>query len=400
MGIGFKSDRFKMRDEGLFAGTNELTKSAIAGSAFLAAIGAMKIDGLDLPKTAMMGQVQQKLLTANDFSATALMEIADSRSFRDSLHENICLAIPVIERGIVRERMRLIGVMPAGRKVHARQSMDEGMLSALRDIFSLYNTCFHLIHAGETMVMDPLPTSYELDLLTEILTKFGVIDRERPTLQFASGGRLSEENAPYAAVANLLGASRRIQYEPGAFTTSHDETGARILAYDAGVKKSGLPFDLPNIDGRTDIMGRRDYDSARRYQLAGTVLAHLENGGRFADEGRYFVESMRGIIRARGLTTAFESSAWVFDHAKMGDGFEAHDSMVGAFTGANWDDAEKAGFGVIAEVRRLERELEHRIQAKSWQIELEEPDEVALLRKYGYFSFLLLILKTYVGIPS
>ncbi|MBL4694531.1 hypothetical protein JKY72_04140, partial [Candidatus Gracilibacteria bacterium] len=56
MGIGFKSDRFKMRDEGLFAGTNELTKSAIAGSAFLAATGAMKIDGLDLPKTAMMGQ--------------------------------------------------------------------------------------------------------------------------------------------------------------------------------------------------------------------------------------------------------------------------------------------------------------------------------------------------------
>jgi hypothetical protein len=59
-----------------------------------------------------------------------------------------------------------------------------------------------------------------------------------------------------------------------AFSTSHDEsTGARIMAYDAGVLNTDFKYMPKKITGRTDMLARQSITDIFLYQFIGSLVS-------------------------------------------------------------------------------------------------------------------------------
>lgn len=357
------------------------TKAAIAGMSLMIATGAVHIPELDGKiKTLPVSLNPAKLITGGA-DPSIVSDVFEK--YEGLLAENVGTALDFVRNAVLRARDATPGLMFVGGKIHTVKAMDQNVLKLLQKLFGFGNTPFHLIHAGESLVLPPMPTALEFKFLVSMMEKFGVIDSVNPDFQNAMGGRWSPETSAIVGASILLSTTRRVPYAPGAFSTTHDsQTGKRIMAYDAGVKVNGLPFDLPNAEGRTDILGRHDLTDADRFQLLGCLATHRDYNGRF--EG-LFEDYSRGFVKTlgrNGLLEHLRESAWIFDHAKDGDTPEDHEKMVKRFTDV-WDSASRqVGFGVIGDVNRLLMDTLGAVQGQRERIIIENPDDYGRLMQY------------------
>lgn len=172
------------------------------------------------------------------------------------------------------------------------------------------------------------------------------------------GGRLPEELAAISATATLLSTDCGVKYAPGAFTTNQNElTSSRIIIYDAHGPKAKMPYGRPEVEGRTDMLGRNSLLDMHHYRIIHTLLLHSHHGGIFEKLGKEFVASYRTILRKYGLDKLLGATQWVFNPDKRGqttlDSTENHEAVIGAVTQAWFKAAQEVDNGVIGEVQGL-----------------------------------------------
>lgn len=369
---------FHLDQSEFFHGTNDSTRLAISGTALLMALGGT---GVKMDKSALESLPDLRD-TRGSFPISERIAQMRGGRFLDTLIRNMKTTLPLVERHVREHRELAVGMMPMGAKIHTPREMNAEMLQVLQMVFELRTSPFHLIHAGETLLLEPLPTTTELKMLIHLLEAFGSVDAATRQLQTTMGGRLESDGAAIVGSSILLSTPTGISYEPGAFQTTHDETGARFMAYDAGIKKEGLPFDIQKAKGRTDVLGRRAPEDLDIHKVVGTLVTHAQFGGPFASLVPEFQKGFEYILRRHGLDRALRESAWVFDHAQEGDSLAAHEAMIRRFTDT-WMDAERQiDYGVIREMGGLITDTANRMREAQPRIRVEQSDDYANLRHY------------------
>lgn len=377
MNIGVTSGRFDVPESPFLANTNPTTRAVISGAALVAALGGFRVPGFEpklvLPAHGVAGTSPQLGQINVDGNLT---------SMKDQIIEGTLAALPFIEQMVLADRNDLAGEMPVGLKVHTPTTMDPAALKALEIIFGLGQTPFHLIHAGESLLLPPMVSSLEAQLMMIILQTFGVIDKTNFDLQITNGGgHWSEDAASIVGSSMLLGSSRRVQYAPGAFSSTHSETGDRIMVYDAGVKVHGLPFDIP-VHGRTDILGQHSLGDIPRFRLLATLASHAEHYAMLAPLMEQYTKEYKKILAHHGLLPHIMESAWIQAHAKPDDTADRHEAMVRRFTGAWKDASNEVGLGVIADVNTLMNETVDLLRGKRKEIITRSPGDYEKLMRY------------------
>ncbi|PIQ77050.1 hypothetical protein COV82_06565 [Candidatus Peregrinibacteria bacterium CG11_big_fil_rev_8_21_14_0_20_46_8] len=271
----------------------------------------------------------------------------------DMLRENLNHIAPRIDRAIMQQRMSMLGLMAVGGKHHARLPIDPNILQTISDIFGLTQTPFHLIHANESLVLAPMPTAFELELMIRILDAFGIIDKLN--LQIAGAGRLTNQRAGIVGSTVILSTIEGGIPKPGAFTTTHNgQTGARIMAYDAGIKVRGLPFDIPQAEGRTDKLGSLTTADTMTHQVVHNLMIQEQLGtGPLADLAAEFCRDHGRIMEAHGLRNVVQESAWVYGTGSKDDSLEAHEAMVRRLAETWHAHSMQNRMGVIADMNAL-----------------------------------------------
>lgn len=360
------------------ANTNPATRTAVTGMSLLVALGVRDVPEMKGRLKPLPGPRGGTLMGIQ--GATDLLEHG---RFQNALVENMRIALPHVERQVMEARRRSTGYMAIGEKVHTQQEMDPRVVQFIQGLFGRSQTCFHLIHANQSMVMPPLPTALELKMLTALLECFGAIQEEKPEIQTAMAGRWNEEYAGIVGASMLLSTRRGVVYEPGAFGTTHNsETGARIMAYDAGVRERNLPFDLPEAQGRTDMLGRRIYSDLDTYQVLGTLATHAQFNGPMKGVMQSYSQQFMKILQKYGLTVPLRQSAWVYDHKKEGDSLQAHEAMVSSFTQAWMQSAQRVDLGIIREVNDVIARASQEMEAVGYELGRENPKELEKLMTF------------------
>ncbi|MBI4127149.1 hypothetical protein HY463_00400 [Candidatus Peregrinibacteria bacterium] len=373
IGIGSGTD---LENSGtLMRTTNQSTKMAIGGVSLLLSAGAMQFDNME------DGIVP--LPVDSNTSLAELGEILADGRYEHTLRQNIAMILPRLERAVIAERARMPGLLPVGGKIHTLKEVDEAALNAVENIFGLpRGTCFRLIHANKTLLLPPLPSALEMQMLIQVLGSFGVIDLAVDDIQICAAGRRPEENAAIVGSATVLSRNIGRTYAKGAFQTTHSTTGARIMAYDAGVKNPGLPFDFPSLAGRTDILGTRDLTDIGRFQVISTLAGHDEMGIGFAPLMRVFKEEYSKVLKRAGLEKQLRQSAWVYDNAQPGDDLDNHEDMLRRFTDKWMYASGRPGFGVIRDVKTLIAQAKGKIEAAAPTVIADDSEEFDRLLKY------------------
>jgi hypothetical protein len=280
-----------------------------------------------------------------------------------------------------REREKVAGLIAVGGKIHTESAMTEEHLRFVQHISGLKSTSFHLIHAGHSLLLPPVPSSAELKMLILLLETFHALDPHKPELQITMAGRLSDRYAGVVGASILLSTDRGVVYDEESFATTHDVTGKRLMVFDAGVRLTGLPFDLPNAVGRTDMLGRRSVGDADRYQIIATLAEHAEYGGAFADLYAKYEMGFLEILDRYGFRDVLFESTWIAQHAKKGDSPEAHGSMVRKFCEA-WMQSAEGDQSLIREVRMLIDRAGRAMRKQQPRLIRENPEELAKLMEY------------------
>lgn len=385
MGIAFNDNSSQVQTSDFFMETNSATKLAIMGMSLMLASKSKSIRGISEHLQNLPLPESTCLIRMNDPDAARgqLQLLVDNPKLEAIISENLKLVVPKVEEMVMRARVTTPGLMPVGGKIHTLGSMDNPMLEKLRKIFKLNSTAFRLIHADDSLLLPPLPSDLEEIFLIEFLEKVGIINRDKPELQVTMAGRWDESHAALVGSATILGSQRGVQYKRGAFETTHDhQTGARIMAFDAGVKAKNLPYDLANAKGRTDMLGRRHYGDISTYRLLGTLATHHQFDGPLAPFYSLFEREYTDILQRRGLDNAVHQSEWVFNGRNAEHGLDEHHRMVDAFTSAWFEGSEQPNFGVIGDVQQLIRGVHRRIQSLREKIIAENPQQFDFLKRY------------------
>jgi hypothetical protein len=370
-----KNDRHVNIPADSFTGTtNEHTRMAITGISLLSAAGVIDLPGMPAAQGRLRTHLSEKGWFAQD-------DLAMLYEASDSLRYGIAERLPFVEQMILKERDKMPGLMPIGGKIHTQRPMEEETIKFIMGIFGLGQTPFQLLHAGSSLLIPPMATALEFNMLIKILELFGVVDPQFPDIQLAMAGRWDERQAPYVGSAVLLGTDVGVTYEDGAFSTAqhNDKTGARIMAYDAGVKKEGLPFDVKAAEGRTDMLGRHSLGDTYIYQLLGTLASHNQFGGIFGDRISDVNHGLSHILKRHGLDERLFASAWVYDHAKPGDGLRDHERMIRLFTEARMATGSNM---IKADVQRLIQGTQLQIMSERKKVIAENPKEYERLMKF------------------
>lgn len=351
----------KLETSSFFKETNPTTQTAMAGMSLMLASGALSHPQIQVP----LEKIPLQLTSLNSQYNPAII---------DRYHQVLCTNIeriaPQVERLFLQARQALPGLMPIGGKIHVSQAVDPKMVNFLMDIFAFGQTPFKLIHADTSLLLPPVPTDFELSIYIKILELLGAVNLGKHDLQTCMPGRLSEENAPLVGASILLGTDKNVHYKPEAVsTTCNYATDARIMAYDAGVRQHGLPFDLPQMYGRTDVLGRHSLNDPALHRIVHTLIAHRQAGGVFAEHGERFAQGLSNILEKHHLAGALNQSAWVYDHANKGDDTRAnHYDMLSAFTNAWHESNLRPDRGVITDLHYLIRQSYREMQTTSRQI--------------------------------
>jgi hypothetical protein len=348
LSIGIKTSRSENPQMSFLQNSNPSTQMVVAGMSLVMAMGLEKggedlgLEAIEPPKI-LKGSEQ----SSHEERTAALVEHGEK--YIDTIVRNIQKITPQIEAQVLEARRQGFGLMPIGAKLHTKMAMDQQAVDFLARLFGMGQTQFRLIHANDSLLIPPMLTAYELKMLLYVLETLGITQNREPDLQLCMGGRWSEGIVPYVGSTMLLATQAGGTFKPGAFASTHAQTGARIMAYDDGVKLSGLPGDLKKANGRTDILGRQAASDADLYQIMGTLASHMEFGGRFEKDMEWFIGHHRKNLRSHGLGEVVHSSAWIEQHAQKRDSSERHENMVNTL-GLAWlksHEAQQSGHSIL-----------------------------------------------------
>lgn len=300
-------------------------------------------------------------------------------------------------RPVVMERIRLArenawGLVPVGGKIHVLHPVNTIRFNLVKKMLGFDSTQFRLDRASTSIIIPPVPSAEESIAMVNMLAQIGILDDEFPELQVTLPGRLPPKDVAILGSFLLLATERGIAYDLKAFSTTHDaQTGARIMAYDAGHTPIDMPF-MPPLEGRTDMLGRRDAGDIKIMQRVGTVLlqAHAGKGpfARFAEE---FKKRFTAILEAHGIAEVLDGS-WIYlpgqsqtDEADSVRHYETVKTCTDAYFACarQFSETEREE-GIIFEVRALLEWLEVEIEKE--QKNLRESGETcaeeAILLKF------------------
>jgi len=302
-------------------------------------------------------------------------------------------AYPGFKERVKQWRKADFGLLPGGAKVHVIKPFDSSHIQVVKNIFGLDQTSFRLIHADQSLILPPVPSSEELKHMLLLLEHLGIfkggID---PELQITVPGRLEDpESLAILGSSVILASNRNYSYREEAFGTSHDnQTASRMMAYDAGVLNTNLPM-MFGLDGRTDVLGRFDPDDISNYRLIASILIQHEKGvGPYKDLGaRFKKDFVEQVLKPHGLSSILHAP-WIhpFNSHKRGTPEEntQHYEAVDTCMQRYFADAQVAietgelGAGVAA-AHRVIGELAVRFkeeQHKAWMSGKYEKDKEAL----------------------
>jgi hypothetical protein len=372
--------------------TNPATRTAITGMTMLGAFGALSLEDLGIEDVEKPEKYEGLLLLPDSSYTTADKIESKEMEYRrfvranaPTITGNIGKILPELIQAVEEARLSAPGKMAIGGKIHTPRSMDYSTIEAIRSTFGIRSTPFRLIHANDTLVLPPMASSFELKLLIKLVEMTGGLNGIKdPEIQFAMGGRLPEEIAGLVGATSLLGTNRGRRFKEGAFKTTHDnDTGARIMAYDAGVLDNSLPFHLPGAKGRTDRLGCQILSDADIIQTLGTLGTHTAHKGRFTPQWKRFREEMLFVLDKLNLTRHLRDADWILDPKNPDDTtLDKHEGMVRKFTDTWWRESEQVGFGAIMDVQDVILRAHESIERQSARILKEEPDEVEKLMTY------------------
>ncbi len=377
--IGIKIGRSDIDRTPLMATTNATTQSIIGAMSFVASLGGQRVEGVNddieplVPDMRMIPD-STKAGELSDFYKGNMRQIIS----------NINQVMPRVHNLIMEARTRIPGLVPVGLKIHTPQSMNQTVVSLVRDAMGIGNTPFKLIHAGETLVLDPTVSAFEMQLMVFVLQTFGVIPEDDPDMQTTGVGRWSDEKAGIAGASMLLSTTRGSQFAPGAFATSHNsQTGGRIMVKDAGAKNVIMPFGMNDVaEGRVDKLGNRIHTDISRYQVLSTLMAHAEYGGIFEKEAQEFISMFKRILEKYDLVKPFCQSAWLYGNAEDGDSLDNHESMIRAFTEAWKRAANSPDKGIINEMHKLINYTTRKMAARKEEVKNTHHDEYQAMLAY------------------
>ncbi|MFA6024652.1 MAG: hypothetical protein WC777_05665 [Candidatus Gracilibacteria bacterium] len=346
--LGFAAvGRERLKPSAWLKGTNPATRMVVLGGALEKVLAARQKQGA-------LGQ--QVALLCGPSSPEEIFDSFDR--FERDIVVDLQLAIPEMETRVQAARVSVPGRMSLGTKVHTDSGMDFNRFHSHLSVFRLGqvgHTPFKLIHGGRTLVVPPLPTAYEQREMLRLFEAFGTLNKNDPDIQEAMGGRWAPHTTAVVGASILLSNHVGRVYAPGAFQSTADQTQARIMARDAGVRAVGLPYDLPAAVGRTDLLGQLDASSMGRYQLLGTLAAHRDFEGPLAPLMTFYERDFLSILREAGLEKALYGSPWVADKDTPDD-IDAHESMVGTFVRA-WQRERDLRQKVRALIAQTDRRL-------------------------------------------
>lgn len=277
--------------------------------------------------------------------------------------------LPSLREQLLEVRRDTFGLLPVGGKIHVLHDVDMKRFTSFRDLMGLDHTVFRLDRANTSVILSPVPSAKELQLMAAALDAFGVIDKNLPELQLSLPGRLTPKDAAVLGSAILLATEKGKEYDENAFLTNQNEsTGKRIMSYEGhGYCRVQLPFMTP-LSGRTDMLGRRSLSDADLYQLLGTVLIQAEaKSGPFAKFAHEFKFRYLQILARHELESVLEGS-WIFrpgvdvlddDHANRNHYdtvkkcTDAYFSCADEYRRILEETGEAREEGIIFEVRRL-----------------------------------------------
>lgn len=340
----------RVKDSWIYRAAPSTQLAATSGALFLAL--GMDFLSNDLHEFEdVPGGLIEELPLEKEFAAFAegkikmreLLESVKERGLEKQLRENIQRILPWVAEQIKSSRIALPGLMSVGTKIESAEGMSNEDFRFVLDLAGMGDvrtTPFTLKHNRRSLVNPPLPTALEEKLLIYFFMMFGAVDPNKIDMQVTVGGRLTGEMASVVGASSILSSYTSVQYASGAFEApTFAGVESRIMVYDAGVRRLGLPFDLANVKGRTDRLGCHSLQDINQIQLLGTFAVHREFEGPFAAAMDTYKDAFERLLAEHRLLGKLRESAWVYEDAKNCDPPAYHEEMIRAFTVARRDNA-------------------------------------------------------------
>lgn len=313
-----------------------------------------------------------------------LVEDSGAQGKKETLLANIKKALPYVIESIRAARVAYPGLMAVGTKIEAKKNIKNSDFRFIMDLAGLGDvrtTPFQLKHKGRSLVCPPMPSALEQKLLVMLFLMFGVVDTREMDIQVTIGGRLGNENAGIVCASNILASPSMVTYAPGAFSAGgyDGETDCRVMIYDAGVRNTGLPFDVRGAVGRTDRVACKDLTDIFQLQVLGTFGVHREFEGPFKDQAGVYRDGFMNALKDHGLEAAFHQAPWVrHKELKHWDAIEYHEKMLADFARARREQP-----ALVAQVRTLMGEqLLGYLASNREKIIRDFPNDYSHLRAY------------------
>jgi hypothetical protein len=289
---------------------NPATRMAVLGGAMDLSIQSIMRDPAEAPRL-------QRESTRGRLTLSKIRQL-----YHERIQATMPLFVPIVEQQVRTARRHNPALMPVGSKVHTKKIHRAAFIKVLEifNQFGIDTTFFSLDNMGNTLVNPALPTGLEQQLLIRLFAIFELIKSSDPQFQICIAGRWSPETAAIFGSAMLLTNNKVPNYQPGCWQSTHNnQTGSHIMSFDArcmGVKKTGIPGDLPAAIGRTDMIAQNDRTIFDRGPIVGTAASHSDYQGPFAPLFAHFRDRYLLALKDFGLDETIMEATWVFQHAE------------------------------------------------------------------------------------
>lgn len=334
------------------------TRLSIAGAAATLAFGYNSQpkwipNGL-IPNLEIHG-LTRKMRGGEKIAFEEIVDEAKKNGEIDEVIRTMRSLIPFICDRIIAARNERAGLLPIGSKIHSSKDMPEDRFQKVLKMLANWgigSTSFRLISEGQTYVLPPVGTPDEWKMIVSFLGMLGTFNEDANS-QLCVAGRWTDLETPAVVGSTMLlsSASNIERYDlRGNLTSSHrKEICRRIMAFDAGVKVKGLPFDLEKAIGRTDMLGRFALSDSDAWQLVSTLATHSAYEGPFRELFTEFKDSHERIVREHEISTVIRSSRWIKEPKKSvyrtlkDDPYDYHEAMLNRILAARSESPEIVG---------------------------------------------------------
>ena len=246
------------------------------------------IPGIQVPKLTVTGDLasmaqgpasNSELTLPHPYQDVSLISKrgSDEKVLPFHVGQNLNLKMRSFRERVIECRRQDFGLLANGGKVHVIHEIDAYRLEFLKGHFGFKGTTFMLDNAKHLVTLPPTASAGEISLIAEFLNTEGIIDWEFPEIQMCIAGRLNLEHCAILGSAVMWLSNVNVPYNVNSFKTNrNDETGFRIMIYDAGGERNQFPFDISRDRGRSDMLGRRTLSDFLIYQRLGSVLSYSE----------------------------------------------------------------------------------------------------------------------------